>query len=492
MAVTNPFSITYGSRSVGGSNGTFQLHGPYVIEKHYDSFRLVFDVIVVGTSHADLKTQSDNLETDFRKRLTHGQTLVVNISGNNWTYTVGTNLLKVKSSIAKTGNQDTDKGFSRAYTVSIEAELPADQDAGLRDVEVLVEYSPSRQKTVTMRGTYTAASGNNAKAQYLAQFDAEATAYLAAIDPSCTWELVTENYTIDRERNGVTPNPHTCIFHRQYVQLIVAQSQSLVDDLVIKDHRISFTDLSTYGGDASPNVYRLRRVIGNYDCAVDMTQSQDLQDVYLNKVRPHIRALFQQTYRPSTFAVEDQRISIDRTTNRISVALQFYYQTEGAAGVVELAQSVAYREARQIDYTPVHDGNELTAQADVGFMVLERVWNVTAVVLGGVGPKTRIYGGSSDGLWGGVFGIEGPGQRGNTSSVNQDGWNVIASTSQASPAWIGDPSQEQILVTTLVESVTERYTQKPTGTAGGRRSRPPVGGNQSPPTSGPRPNTGSV
>jgi hypothetical protein len=88
MAVTNPFSITYGSRSVGGSNGTYQLHGPYVIEKHYDAFRLVFDVIVVGTSHADLKTQSDNLEIDFRKRLTHGQTLVINIGGSTWTYTV--------------------------------------------------------------------------------------------------------------------------------------------------------------------------------------------------------------------------------------------------------------------------------------------------------------------------------------------------------------------------------------------------------------------
>ena len=38
--------------------------------------------------------------------------------------------------------------------------MPADaaEDAGLRDIEVFVDYEASRQRTITMRGVYTATS----------------------------------------------------------------------------------------------------------------------------------------------------------------------------------------------------------------------------------------------------------------------------------------------------------------------------------------------
>jgi hypothetical protein len=162
MAITNPFSITYGSRQVGGSTD-YQLHGPYVLDKSFDRLRLVFDVVVVAVSFADLQSKSDTLETDFRLR---DQSLTIDLDGSTWTFTRGTHILAVTSSIVKSGNPDTDKGYSRAYTITIEAELPADDEQGLRDVEVLVDVDASRRKTVTMRGTYTALSGTDAVAQY--------------------------------------------------------------------------------------------------------------------------------------------------------------------------------------------------------------------------------------------------------------------------------------------------------------------------------------
>ena len=55
MAVTNPFAIQFGGMTFGGDSSTYQLIGPYVIDRGYESLRLVFDVLVVGTSIEELQ-----------------------------------------------------------------------------------------------------------------------------------------------------------------------------------------------------------------------------------------------------------------------------------------------------------------------------------------------------------------------------------------------------------------------------------------------------
>lgn len=481
MAVTNPFKITYGGQAVGGSSDYYQLHGPYVIEKSNDDFRLVFDVVVVGTSFADLQTKSDTLETAFRKRLSKAEVLEIEIGtgGNKWTYTVGSNLLEVHSTISKTGNPDTDKGFSRAYTCNIQAKLPSNNDGGLRSLEVLVEVGANGLKTVTMRGTYTAKDATSAVDMYKNNFAAEATAYRNAIDATRPWELVTENYSLDRERSttwsaGVTPFPHACNFVQQWVQILAAQSDAAFDDTLIKDHRISFTDVSSFSGDSGADIYRLRRCNATYECAVDAAQGTDIYTVYETKVKPHLKSLFVEAYQPSSYGVEETRISIDRTGNRISAQFGFIYQKQGGSTVIELQQSLSYRESRTIDYTPVHDGGELSAEADLGFMILERVWNRNATILGYFSPRTRIYqkSGGNDTRWGGLFGINGPDSRSSTETINKNGWNLVQSTSQSTPSFIGNPDEGTQLLTTMIqEQVTERYHEQPRGRNAGPRGK---------------------
>jgi hypothetical protein len=128
MAVNNTFTIVYAANvsspssgeSVGGSSDTYQLHGPYIIDKSYDSFRLVFDVVVVGTSYDTdangVQQLSAALETAFRKR---DRNLKIDIDGTAWTYTNGTTFLNSQSTIAKSGDTESDRGFSRAYTIEI-------------------------------------------------------------------------------------------------------------------------------------------------------------------------------------------------------------------------------------------------------------------------------------------------------------------------------------------------------------------------------------
>ena len=164
MSVPNPFAITFGDLDVGGTT-PFQLLGPYAIDKSYEGFRLTFDIVVTADSLAAVQALADDLETNFRRRLVNGDQLVISLGGATWTYRVGETLLAVTSEIQKRGNREVDLGFSRAYTCTVHGELPADQDNALRDVEVLVHYLPSRQRTVTMRGTYTADDGGGALEQ---------------------------------------------------------------------------------------------------------------------------------------------------------------------------------------------------------------------------------------------------------------------------------------------------------------------------------------
>ena len=476
MSTANPFSITFGGQEVGGSSSTYQLLGPYVIDKSFDSLRLVFDVVVVGSSIASLQSLSETLEDAFRVRLANGDSLVITMGGNSWTYTVGQTLLKARASISKSGNPETDRAFSRAYTCVVEGELPADGtgDAGLRDIEAAVTFEASRQKTVTFRGTYTATSAGDAKARYEANGDTITGDYLDVVDSGATWELVAESYTLDREKDDTGPAPHLLTFTRQYLQLLANQSQSALDDDQIKDHRITFTDLGQYPGDSSERSSRLRRVVGNYDCAVDVEQTTNLKSVYTSKIAPHLRQLFQTNFQPTQFALEDERISYDETNKRISVSFQFVYQSNQSEALVEVVQSVAFREARNLDYTPTHDEDEFAFEVDVGFAVLERVWNRTAIAIGQEAPKLRIRERARAEGPVGRFSDVIAGQNGpdnvNTSAIQSEGWNVVSSTSQVTPQWVGSPNgQDRIRLSVLTETVTERFNAKP-----GNRTSVPI------------------
>lgn len=464
MAVTNPFSITYGALAVGGSSQTLLLHGPYVIDRSSAKLRLVFEVVVVATSYATLNSLSASVESAFSARDVN---LVINLGGSTTTYTSGSNILNVVGSCAKSGNSDSDRGYSRAYSVIIEGDLPADDQEGIRQFETSIDYSPSRQRTVSMRGLYTAvADVGSASAAYAADIDETAAAILSSIDSGASWELVHEEENRDR-------NDHSMQFMRQYVELLDEQVAGTLDDPRIRDHRVSFTDLSQHPGDSTPGIYRLRRVVANYDCAVDIDNATDPKAVFADAVMPHLIALFQANFHPQVFGVEDYRVGVSRTSSRISAAVTFVYQRAEGQATVEVSESVTTRETRTIDYTPVHDGNPLAAYADEGWTVRERIFTRTAIVVGDESPEERIVkprGGDAmkntlepidkddPSTTKGGFGFSG----GGAGTDVDEGWNTIQSTSQVTQQWIGDPEFGQIQVSIVSENVIKRYHERPT------------------------------
>jgi hypothetical protein len=456
MAVDDPFTITYNGQAVGGSSDTYLLNGPYVIDKSYRGLRVVFDVVVTAASYAALQSACDTLETKFRER---DKNLVIDLSGNNWTYTAGTDYFNPVATLTKSGDPETDRGFSRAYTLVIEAELPSDDDGtGLVDVKTHVSFAPSRQRTVSFEGTYSAIDNTtDSEAAYLADGDTRCTDILTALDATATWELVEEDYDVDR-------NSANTAFTRQYVELLFNQESGNLDAAALKDHRVIFTDLSQHPAASREGIQVLRRVVGSYEAHLDIEVGTDLYTVFENTIRPHVVSTFETNFSPVVFCLEDRRISYDETSKRISAPLQFLYQKTGGDAVIEVSQSVAYRENRTIDYTPVHNGSsEATFYADLGWATIERVWTRSLVVLGQETPQRRIAGevaryneaGDFDNL--GSLRIQGG------REVALSGWNIVSNVSQVEPRWMGDPTtEEQISVTAMTETVVERYNDFPT------------------------------
>lgn len=477
MAIPGPFSITYGALTVG-ADSPYQLHGPYILDRSFERLRVTFDVVITADSIDVMQDRAAELESAFRMR---DQTLTINLSQDfsddaRWTFAFGNGFNNSTATAIKTGNPDTDKGLSRSYTCTVEGDLPADDQGGLRELETNVDFSPGRQMTVTMRGVYTQlSSGTTALEQYESEFDARASELLNTLNASATFELVDENYNLDRTQQ-------TCAFVRQYVQLLASQTRSALDDPDIVDHRITFTDTSQHPGDSKQDVNRMRRVIGSYDCSIDITRAGvTLQKTFKDKVKPHLTKLFQEFFKPQVFALEDAQVSYDETSKMMSVKFQFYYQKQGGSAVVEVAQSVAFRENQRIDYTPVHDEDPLASEADVGWAILERIWNRNVVVVGAETPKLRIVETARKGP-AGLFDEEVAGQigpdQGNRGRISPSGWNIVQSTSQATPQWVGDPDGEQVRHTLLTETVVEQFSRKP-----GQRTSTPI---QTAPSSGNR------
>ncbi len=484
-AATNPLTITWKGTSVGGSSAFYQLDGPHTIEKTYDRFLMVFDVAVVAEDYADLHTRCDTLETLFTSRLAGNEALVIDIDGNAWTYTSGQTIFDAVPTITKSGDPQLDYGLTRTYTVKIEGQLPDDSGGGLREFQVLVGHDNTRRRTVTMRGQYFASSSGDATSRYLSGFDAEASTYLSFVDSSATWELVDEGYTIDRQPgDDALPRPHTCNFDRQYLEIIDEQASGETDNENIVDHRVTFTDIATWPVDSSDESQRLRQVFAQFDCGIDVTKTTDLKGQYEDKLRPLLRERFSAIYTPQAFAVEETRVSYDRTNNRIAASLIFTYQASNAQELVEVQETVTYEEARNIEYTNTHAADELAAYADVGTAQILRVWDRTAVAIGAQSPNWRISnpGGAQGGVVGDwthtTGGVTGPDQNDGTE-INETGWNVVSNRSSVTPQILGDPNgEERIELSVLTEQIVERYHKKPEGggTTGGGGSGPTTGG----------------
>ncbi len=124
---------------------------------------------------------------------------------------------------------------------------------------------------------------------------------------------------------------------------------------------------------------------------------------------------------------------------------------------------MTFSEARTLDLTPVHNGDELAAFADIGFGTKTRTASRVVIVLGERTPNSRLDGAVGDRL-GFDFGrsADGDPPLPGIGESSDEGWVTIENVSQSAPQYLGDPSEgEQILVTVVDEKVTQRFFRNP-------------------------------
>lgn len=467
MPRASDLSISYGSFLMGGSS-PYRVHGPHILEISNERLRITADVVVLASSQTELVERSQALELALRARQA---SLGIRIGEGTWTFPVGAGVLNSTASARKSGNPQIDRGLSRGYTVTLEGELPAGDRQGLRTLNVGIEYSDARQRTVSFSGLYTSL-GAGALQQYESAFPREARGLLDLIDRQASWQLIGERATPD------TFN-HLCQFAQDWQEVLANQTEGRRLDSAIRNHRIRFTATNLFPGDARDDVGRLRYVQGTYECAVDVTETDDLSQVFEDKIRPHVVALFRDEFEPRRFAIEELSPSYELTGNRISASFRFLFQPrKGAQDVVELTQSVTIDEEAGDTYTPTHDGKRYSAYVDVGAGLRLRYWRRTVKVIGAETPKERI-GASPKAGPAGLFGEVLPGitdrvDTGSERKIVPEGWNLVHNTSTAFHSFHGesDGEEEQLELSGLEEVVVERYVEAPD--SGGGSGGPPT------------------
>jgi len=246
MPISRELSVTYASLTFGGSTAR-QIDGYTIVEKDYTTAAFEFSFITSATTEAAFATECAAVEAAFRTPrgdlvVSQGSATLLSLKQSNNTG------FDANPTIIKQGDVG-DTGRSRFYHVRIEFGLPADNVATSfrRFSTVNVEYSPERQRTVTISGTYTANSTNGSTgsfATYLANAPAYFLSVLTTISATSSWDKIGEPQVERNETDKITN------FTVVYKEIIFNQSISNVDDVDLIDPTLVITVDSTAPGDS--------------------------------------------------------------------------------------------------------------------------------------------------------------------------------------------------------------------------------------------------
>jgi len=376
MSLTRDWAISYGSFNVGGSTAR-QIDGEvrHTYENNFETSIIDFDFITTASTDAAFTTECKACEDAFRiPRLDfvftqNGQTrLSLKQSDNTG--------LDANPTITKTGDP-ADTGRSIKYHVRIEFGRPADNlnNSCRRFSTINVDYSQSRQRTITIAGVYTANPSGvvGAYEQYLAAIAAYATTATNAIDATASWEKIGEPQV---EQNATDK---LCNFKVVFKEVIYNQAVNtkdvpeLVDPLMLIDvERFSWdssddsgfqagvgTNGTTSGqsafsgtgatgnpgplGNTTGGTTDVTQVMGgtgptltnqnanekpwlihvSYTVAVDKTITTDLAGKYKSTIRPLLISAAQSYAVGASLTLIEDKPEYDAYYNRISSTMQF-------------------------------------------------------------------------------------------------------------------------------------------------------------------------
>lgn len=353
------YQIDYGAVSIGGASTEYLLHEVHRKEIDSERVRLEFSCVVRGVDQGHYVGLVQQLEREFG---TPYQDLSIRLGESTaFAGKQGSNtLLDAQPRIVKPGEK-TDTGLSCTYRLYVEAGLPADwntESSGLRRKLVRIAYTPSRRRTITISGEYTAVDGSDASAVYAARIEALASSVISA--ESGTFEL-------SEESEEQTTNTKVVRFTRVYSEIIHSQAGASTDDsdLVLQSLRVSRAPDNPSGGFAfaSPATSSMVPIEATYVVAVDKTSVSGLtalKSKWEGTVKSWIVTQLS-TLHGATLAITRIAPEYDLDANTITARIS----AMGDGGSPTVASSVTATEddGQGIVLLPVWDGNDGYAHA---------------------------------------------------------------------------------------------------------------------------------
>jgi len=329
--VAREMVITYNSYTVGGDQANRILEDIYMSEEDYEKGILEFTFTVRHDSQSAFVNECVAAEIAFR---TPRKDTVVSQGGSNiinWSHTnsFGYNAMP---KISKSGDAQYDGGWMRRYRVRIEVGLPADvvNTSFRRNSFVNVAYSPSRRRTVTISGTYTANGTTTARAQYLASFDAYATSVLNTIGGTYK-KLEEPQGTADDQNKEIN-------FATTYEEIIYTGVGAA--DPTLRGEQLTITRSRVSPGDTPgpSTVERLIHITALYEAWFDNTVTTAITAKW-ESMRSQVVAAIQGTLTGGSIAVTGEAPSFDLTNNKFTVTLECVGSTTN--GLLEYRETIA-------------------------------------------------------------------------------------------------------------------------------------------------------
>lgn len=491
-AVTREYKITWGTFVVAGTTERI-LHGPVRVAKAFEQGSISFQVSVRGTSDATFAANCAEMESEFTKRR---QRILFQIGAStflDWNPSGNTGFDQV-ATCEKAGTEGADSGRSRLYDVTLTAALPATDENGRRDMRVSVEWTASRIKIVTIEGTFTALTGNDATDQYESQIAALCASVLSGIGG--TYDSLPINEKTDRNDQDKVIE-----FVRVYRQKIFNQSAGSLNNAAIVEDSLTFRRAINQPGDSRANIKRLEDILVSYACSVDRNQTTDLTALYDDTIRPFLVSTFESEYSPSQKDVVSEEKIIDPVANTIGAAIVFRAAIDTQTTIMSMEKRKIIEDPETV-LTGVWSGKFFTKYVDQGIGTRRRL-SIRAVRKLGVHYPIMRVGGASGEMFGDDFGTSGAGDGGGAvdgpggavagpgdavgGGAGRPGggapggggagggrWVMVSpgNQSEAMVSTEGVPGEEQITYTDLVESYVEEWVVEPDGGGSGPPTTP--------------------
>lgn len=326
-------SIAYGSYTVGGAQTGRVLEAWHVVEEGYETAVVEFTFLLRSSSESAFATAVAAAEAAFRNpnqalTVTQGSETLKSYSHSSNTGMNG------RPSIRKVADK-ADTGRSRRYRARVEFDLPADQGSTsgrrLTRTSIAVAYEPSRRRTVTLSGSYTALSGTAARAQFTSAFSTWATSTLNGLGGTYK-RLEDPSVSTDDQDKILT---FTAVYEEDLGNLPGSGDADVRNEsLVITRDNVSPGDTNVNG----KQVQRLITLTASYEAWIDAETTEDLKGKW-NSLRGGVISKLNDIMNGGSVSIVQETPGYDLKRNRITATVVALGST--SLGVVEYRETVS-------------------------------------------------------------------------------------------------------------------------------------------------------